>query len=139
MTIPRSRTPQKRRRSLMRFVFTFTVTTAMITTGGFGTFPDNPITETFQEEIGQNIPENFLKPVNSYMENFSVPTIQPQLTSEPNFPLDLVGFLIGDVTSETPASVSEIDAGEETPALNGKPTEAGTETITATSSTQTAT
>lgn len=120
----------------MRFFFTFTVTTTMIATGGFGAFEKNPITDAFQQEIGQNIPEDFLQPVNSYLDQLSVPTIPPQLESNPNPPLDPIGFLLGDVTSDPSLSVTESSPGDETSTPS---TEAGTQTTTTTPSTQTVT
>src|SRR6185436_2039294 len=86
--------------SSLRFVVTALLTTTMVATGGFGTLPDNPVTQGLQEEIGENVPEPFLAPLNAYLDELSAPTIQPQLTSEPNPPLDLVGFLLGDITAD---------------------------------------
>lgn len=92
-----SRAPQKnkKRRSGFRFLFTFAVTTTMIATGGFGAFPENPLTQTFQEVIGENIPADFLQPFNSYMEVVSAPTIQPKVdsASEVEPPLDPLSAL----------------------------------------------
>lgn len=120
----------------MRFFLTLTITTSMIATGGFGAFEKNPVTDVFQQEIGQNIPEDFLQPVNSFLAQLSVPTIQPQLESNPNPPLDPIGFLLGDVTSDPALSVTESSSGDET----STPTaEAGTQTVTTTPSTQTLT
>ena len=106
MTIPRSKPPQKNRASAARFVLAFTLTTTMVATGAFGAIPDNPVTNTFQEEIGQNVPESFLEPLNSYLDELSVPTIAPQFTSQPNAPLDIVGFFIPDTTSEVAVNSS---------------------------------
>ena len=101
------RQPARRaeRRSSYRFLVTALLTTTMVATGGFGALPDNAVTQALQEEIGQNFPEPLLNPLNSYLEQLSAPTIQPQLTSEPNPPLDLVGLFLGDGTSEPPASI----------------------------------
>jgi hypothetical protein len=76
----------------------------MVATGGFGTLPDNPITNTLQEEIGKNVPDEILDPVNSYLGQLSAPTIPPQPASQPNPPLDLIGFFLGETAStvETP-------------------------------------
>ena len=74
MTIPRSRPPQKNRASAVRFFATFALTTTMVATGAFGAIPDNPVTNTFQEEIEQNVPEPFLESLNSYLDELSVPT-----------------------------------------------------------------
>jgi len=76
----------------------------MIATGGFGTFPQNSLTQTFQEVISENISADFLNPFNAYMENISAPTIQPQpdSSSEPAF--DLIGTLAGPVNSPVAAN-----------------------------------
>lgn len=102
MTIPRSSPPRKNRASTVRFFVTFTLTTTMVATGAFGAIPDNPVTTTFQEEIEENIPEPFLAPLNSYLDALSVPTLPAQPATQP-VPLDLVGFLFADTTSETSA------------------------------------
>jgi len=126
-------------RSSYRFLVTALLTTTMVATGGFGALPDNPVTQALQEEIGQNIPEPLLNPLNSYLEQLSAPTIQPQLTSEPNPPLDLVGFLLGDITSESPLSVTENEVGNDIVAPTETPPDSGAQTITTTPSTHTPT
>jgi hypothetical protein len=98
------------------------LTTTMVATGGFGTLPDNPVTQRLQEEIGENVPESLLDPINSYLEELSAPTIQPRPTSTPNPSLDLVGFLLGDITSEPAVSVSETFTPTEMPTDTGTPT-----------------
>ena len=135
------RQPARRaeRRSSYRFLVTALLTTTMVATGGFGALPDNAVTQALQEEIGQNLPEPLLNPLNSYLEQLSAPTIQPQLTSEPNPPLDLVGLFLGDGTSEPPASIPGGGASDETSTPTEAPTDVGTPTITATPSTHTAT
>jgi hypothetical protein len=127
------------RRSSYRFLVTALLTTTMVATGGFGTLPENPVTQALQEEIGQNIPEPLLNPLNSYLEQLSAPTIQPQPASNPNPPLDLVGFLLDDTTPEASVSVSENGTGDETTTPTESPTGVGTQTITETPSTRTAT
>ena len=74
------RQPARRaeRRSSFRFLVTALLTTTMVATGGFGALPDNPVTQALQEEIGQNIPEPLLNPLNSYLEQLSAPTIRPR-------------------------------------------------------------
>ena len=71
------------------------MTTAMIATGGFGVFPDNPLTRAFQKMIGENISADFLEPFNSYMEAISAPTIslQPASASNNESLPDPLGFL----------------------------------------------
>ena len=100
------------RRSSVRFLFTVLLTTGMVATGGFGALPDNPITQTFQEEIGQNVPETILNPINSYLEQLAAPTIQPQpVSASPSgAPLDVVGFLFDSFAAEsgiTPTAIPE--------------------------------
>ena len=107
------------RRSSARYIVTVFLTTAVVATGGFGTLSDNPITETVQEEIGKNIPESLLEPVNSYLVQLSAPTIPP-LPASPHEPgLDLIGLLI-----DLPAS------NVETPDQGIQPTGAETLTVT---------
>lgn len=105
MTVSRSPQPRKRRRSRFRFLFAVTVTTVMIATGGFGAFPDNSLTQTFQEVISENVSADFLQPFNSYMENISAPTIQPgpDSGSEPSF--DLIGTLAGPASAVTEVDI----------------------------------
>lgn len=121
----------------MRFLLTFTVTTTMVATGGYGAFPNNPITQAFQQEIGQNFPEVFLKPFNSYMKNIAAPTIQPQPASDSGPALDLIGSLF-----ETPAAEVELTQAEafvpadltfSTQPVAQTETPFGTETLTSTS------
>lgn len=136
-----TRQPSRRveRGSSLRFLVTVLLTTTMVATGGFGTLPDNPVTQELQEEIGQNVPESVLNPINSYLEQLSAPTIQPQPDSNPNHPLDLVGFLFGDTTSEPSVAVSENGAGDETSTPTGTPVDTGTPTLTETPLTHTVT
>ncbi|HEU0296998.1 MAG TPA: hypothetical protein VFR47_29940 [Anaerolineales bacterium] len=127
-----TRQPPRRaeRRSSYRFLVTALLTTTMVATGGFGTLPDNPVTQGLQEEIGQNVPEPLLNPINSYLEQLSAPTIPPQPTSPPNPGLDLVGLLLGDTTLEPVVSeevpANEISTPTETAADTGTPTTTGT-------------
>lgn len=67
----------------------------MIATGGFGAFPDNPLTQNFQEVISENISADYLEPFNAYMENISAPTIQPQFDSGSENPFDPIGTFVG--------------------------------------------
>lgn len=96
------------KRGGFRFVLTVSLTTTMIASGGFGTFPANPVTDTFQQVIAENIPADFLVPFNSFMENLSAPTISPEpdSASDDDSPPDLVGFIEGlfsvSAASETP-------------------------------------
>jgi hypothetical protein len=80
----------------------------MIATGGFGTFPQNSLTQAFQEVISENVSADFLNPFNAYMENISVPTIQPQPDSGSTPAFDLIGTLAGPAnpTSEALSTLS---------------------------------
>jgi len=74
----------------------------MVTTGGFGAFPNNPISIMFQQEIGKNFPRPFLDPVNSYFENISAPTIEPAYASQSDTKgIDPVGVLINIFSANT--------------------------------------
>jgi hypothetical protein len=126
-------------RSSYRFLVTALLTTTMVATGGFGTLPDNPVTQGLQEEIGENVPEPLLDPINAYLDELSAPTIQPQLTENPNPPLDLVGFLLGDITPEPATSISENGASDDSFTPTEVSTDIFTETTTATPATETAT
>jgi hypothetical protein len=82
----------------------------MIATGALGAIPNNPVTDAFQEEIGQNVPEPFLDPLNSYLDELSVSTIPPQFTAQPNPPLDVVGFIFPDTTSSLTTMTETVTA-----------------------------
>ena len=107
MTVSRRIPPRKRKRGGLRFLFAFTTTTAMIATGGFGAFPVNPLTETFQDVISENFPADFLNPFNSYMESLSVPTIptQPASASENDSSPDPLGFFQDLFAEDTSAQI----------------------------------
>jgi len=126
------------RRSSARFMVTVFLTTAVVATGGFGALPDNPITKTVQEEIGKNVPESFLGPVNNYLNELSVPTIPPLPASSPDPGLDLIGLLIGSpvLVTETPSLESQASSSE---TLTATPQLTQTETMTTTAITNTAT
>lgn len=119
------------RRSPVRFLVTTLLTTSMVATGGFGAFPDNPVTTTFQEEIGQNFSEVFLDPLNAYLDQIPAPTIPPQPDSTPNPPLDLIGLFFNSPASETP-EVTVFNA-TETPPADVPETDTPTVTPTSTS------
>lgn len=93
---------RKRRRSPMRFLLNLMLVASMIATGGFGVFPDNPLTTAFREEIGRTLPGVLLDPVNDFMIIYTVPTIQllPTVTPKPTF--DLVDPLINSIASGVP-------------------------------------
>ena len=134
-----TRQPPRRaqQHSSLRFLVTTLITTTMVATGGFGALPDNPVTQQLQEEIGQNVPESVLNPVNSYLEQLSVPTIQPLPTSTPNSSLDLVGLILDAITPQPTAAESGIEDQTSTPSETA--TEVGTQTVTDTPSTDTVT
>lgn len=134
MTIPRSNPPRKRHGSVASLVFTVTVTTTMIATSGFGALPSNPITTTFQEEIGRNLPEPFLDFFNTYLDDLSVPTIPPQPASTPNPSLDLITLILGGATMETPKALTlpPTETPTDTPSPTVTPTSEFTPTVTST-------
>ena len=67
----------------------------MVATGGFGALPNNPLTETFQNVIEENVPSEFLEPLNTYMDEISSPRISsdPDPDFQPSPPIDLVGAI----------------------------------------------
>ena len=133
------RSPPRRaeRRSSARFIVTVVLTSAVVATGGFGALPDNPVTDIVQEEIGKNVPESFLEPVNSYLEELSAPTIEP-LPASPNPPLDLIGLLLDVPVTEDLTPDSGIQSSStETLAVTASLTQ--TETMTPTEITHTLT
>ncbi|NJC98713.1 MAG: hypothetical protein FIB03_20670 [Anaerolineae bacterium] len=132
-------TPERtRRRSSFRLLVATLLTTSMVATGGFGALPDNPVTQAVQEVIGENAPESLLEQINSYLDQLSAPTIEPQFNETRNPPLDLVGLLIGDTTFESSdgssLSITETPTVTSTPLITETPssTPARTATLTAT-------
>lgn len=89
-------------------LFTFTLTTVMVATNGFGAFPENALTESFQEVLGENFPPEVLDPFNSYMEGLSAPQIPPvpDSDSESAPPPDPVGFLVSLLSVNAPAATA---------------------------------
>lgn len=117
MKVPRSLPPSKKRRSVIRLLFTFVLTTTMIATAGFGALPKNPLTDAFQTVIGENFPPELLIPFNSYMGKVSAPQISPGHASgsDGESPLDPVGALMKLFETETSvAAISEPSLIEET-------------------------
>ena len=98
MTIPRRTSAPRRKRSPLRFLFTFSLTVAMLATGGFGVFPNNPLTDMYQKVLSENIPEDFLAPFNTYMESLSASTIPPSPDPVPD----------GDPTPDLLSALAEI-------------------------------
>ena len=102
---------KKKKRSRLETLITLTMTTTMVATGGFGTFPDSPITQTFQQVISENVSADFLQPFNSFMEVVSAPTIEPNPASdsESSSPFDLFGAIVEALspTEETPTVLTE--------------------------------
>ncbi|HQV94304.1 MAG TPA: hypothetical protein PLA27_15255 [Anaerolineales bacterium] len=119
-------------------LFVVALTATMLATGGFGMLPKNPITRAAQEQIGENLPEPFLGPVNAYLKQISAPTIEsrPRPT---NGSIDPVGWILAGLSSETPevatpASTSTltsvpISPNTTTPAVT--PSQTSTATLTA--------
>ena len=104
-TLPPVKPPPKKRRSSLRILFLLAMTTTMVATGGFGTFPKNSLTDTFQEVISENVSADFLKPFNSYMEVVSAPTIKPKpaSVSAGNSALDPFGSIVDLVSTRNAA------------------------------------
>lgn len=101
----RSTKPARGRRYFFSTVFTAVLTTTMVATGGFGAFPNNPLTETFQEVISENFPSEFLNPFNAYMDNLSAPQILPKAdsSSDRESPPDPLGALLNLFEINAPA------------------------------------
>ena len=76
----------------------------MVATGAFGTLPENAITESFQEVLGESLPPEILDPFNTYMENLSAPQIPPvpDSDSESATRPDPVGFLVSVFGGSSP-------------------------------------
>jgi hypothetical protein len=107
-----------RRPSSARMLLTVTATTAMVATGGFGVFPDNPLSQTFQQVISQNVSADFLQPFNSFMEIISAPTMAimpktdrdqgpdifdsiPSIKTSPPTPMPATSAVVTPTPSET--------------------------------------
>jgi hypothetical protein len=124
----------------------FTMTTTMVATGGFGAFPNNPLTQTFQTVISENVPADILQPFNSYMESISGPTIQPEPASDSEPAFDPLGDIFNIPTENLPSITETLDilsATAETlqltltetitPTITTTTTATGTGTLTSTS------
>ena len=106
-------------------LFVVALTATMLATGGFGTLPKNPITRAAQEQIGENVPEPFLEPVNAYLEQIQAPTIESQ-PRPTNGPIDPVGWILAGLSSQTP----EASPPASTPTFTTAPTSSNTFTPT---------
>jgi len=81
----------------MRIMVGSVLTTTMIATAGFGALPKSPLTEQFREVIDENIPAEFVAPINDALEQAGLETIPAsqsletiyQNDGEPTF-LDIV-------------------------------------------------
>lgn len=113
----------------------------MIATGGFGTFPDNTLTQTFQEVISENVSADYLEPFNSYMENISAPTIQPQFDSGSDLPFDPIGTFVGgsNATAESVPTLSIKEINTSIAEFSASMTVAAANTATAIATLNTAT
>jgi hypothetical protein len=120
-------------RSSARYIVAVVLTTAMVATGGFGTLPDNLITEKLQDEIGKNVPESILEPVNSYLEQLSAPTIQPQYTAQSNTPIDLIGLIFENTITGTAETLNPVTTETITPVGTTSLTNTPDFTLTSTS------
>jgi hypothetical protein len=134
---------RKKRRSRFSLLFTVALSTAMIVTGGFGTFPNNPLVQMFQQVVGENVPADFLHPFNSYLDSLSVPTIQPQpaSTSEAESLLDPLSAIEELLSVDTPAETSlpaeQSIIGTSVASINGTQTQLVAVTASALASTST--
>jgi hypothetical protein len=72
-TIPRR---DRRRAILVRFLMTTLVAGTMITTGGFGTFPSNGLTDSAAKLVSENFPAQIIQPVNMVLKQASAPTLE---------------------------------------------------------------
>ncbi|MCC6500139.1 MAG: hypothetical protein IT313_07720 [Anaerolineales bacterium] len=126
-------------RKSVRFFVTVVLTTGMVATGGFGAFPDNPVTRTVQEEIGRIFPESVLDPVNVYLERISVSTIEPRPSATLNPALDLLGLIVGDVAAESSTPTATIPSATPTPPPTLEPSAPAVTAISISSPTSTAT
>ena len=70
----RSRHRRRSRRTL-RYFFTSAMSVVLITTQLFGTAPENELSTTFQQTLGEYFPEELLNPMNEYLELLAAPTI----------------------------------------------------------------
>lgn len=110
MTIARSTKPIRKNRYIFRVLFATTLTTTMVATSGFGTFPENQLTKTFQIVISESFPPEALNPFNAYMANLSAPQIlpNPDSVSDSVPPLDPFAGLLGLFEQSAPVAT---DAG----------------------------
>lgn len=100
---------KKKRRGISSLLI-FATTTAMVVTGGFGVFPDNPLIQMFQGVISESVSADFLEPFNSYMEVISAPTIQPKpdSVSTDASTLDPLGWLEALFAVDSSLPVSQV-------------------------------
>ncbi len=125
MKVPRSTKPDKQHRYIFSMFFTVVLTMVMVATGGFGAFPNNPLTEIFQDVISENLPPEFLNPFNAYMEILSAPQIPPAPDSgadrvPPPDPVGVILSFFANDSNNDSAATSELSIVEATIAAIAK-------------------
>jgi hypothetical protein len=78
---------------LMRSAVATALTTTMIATAGFGTLPENPLGQQFQEVIQRNIPAEFIAPLNQVLEHAGLETLPASQSLETIYQSDSPTFL----------------------------------------------
>ena len=102
----------------------------MIATGGFGAFPDNPLTQLLQEVISENVSADFLEPFNVYVEDLLVPTFAMKPKADDN--LGVVGVNQNNTATTIPVS-DTVSTPTPSETLTTVPTETPTASATLTS------
>lgn len=128
MTTPRSSAPSsKKRRSFLRSLLTLIFTTAFIATGGFGAFPDNSLTDAFQDVLALSIPPEILNPLNGSLKNISSPLIVADAESAPETKstFDPVGSIISWLQMESQISSPVVVPLDHSPMLDATMTALG--------------
>jgi len=128
--VARSQHSQTSRRAGSRSsvrLFVVALTATMLTTGGFGTLPKNPITRAAQQQISENFSDPFLEPVNAYLEQISAPTFESRPRPTKQF-IDPVGWILSGLSSQTP----EVLTPASTPTFTSVPASSASATPTIT-------
>ena len=94
-------------------LFLFTLTAGFLATGGFGTFPSNPISDGVREFFQENYPSLVLQPINSLLQDIAVSTLPSQSdealnvagVTQPTGPGNGLAGAAGGVPSSTFTSV----------------------------------
>ena len=131
------------RHSSFRYFAAVVITTGLVASGGFGAFPKNSVTTSFQQAASENLPESILTPVDSYFDEISDSIFGSQIPVTQNPPLDLVGLILGEgdgtpsptlavaeTLSPTSTPKAEVSAN---PTLTTTPNQTATQTASPTS------